>query len=252
MKLHWKILIGMALGAIVGMLANDAAGVPGFSTIVSIITPIGQIFISLLKMLIVPLIIASMIMGVARVGDIRKLGDIGGKTFVFYILTTFASVTIGLIMVNIIQPGVGGSSIGAVAPDVVNTNVTVGQIILNMVPNNPIHAAANGQILPLIVFCLMLGAVLTTIGPKAKPLIDLFDSLNAAMMRLTDWVIKLTPIGVFALIAAVVANTGTSIFSNVGKYMLTVILGLAVHAMVVLPLILKFVGGVNPRNISVR
>jgi len=236
-------------------VVNESMSIPGLSfldgpvrTVLGpFLDPIGRIFITLLKMLIVPLIVASMIMGVARVGDIRKLGNLGGKTFVFYILTTFASVLVGLIVVNIIRPGVGGSSLGGSTPDVVNTPVTVGSILLSMIPDNPIRAAADGQILPLIVFSLLFGAVLTTIGKSAEPVVNFFDGLNEAMMKLTDWVIRLTPIGVFALIATVVAQTGTSIFANVGRYMLTVLLGLAIHAVITLPLVLRFLGGVSPR-----
>jgi len=250
----------MVAGVVVGLLINPDIHMPGtgflegaFRTALGpLIGPVGAMFIKLLKMLIVPLIVASIIMGVARVGDIRKLGALGGRTFVFYILTTFASVAVGLVLVNIIQPGVGGSSLGAVAPDVVHTKVTPSSIFLGMVPSNPVEAAARGQILPLIVFSLLLGAVLTTIGAKGRPLIDMFDSLNEAMMRLTGWIIRLTPVGVFALIATVIVEAGPGIFANVGKYMATVLLGLTVHALVTLPLLLWFVGRVRPRTFASR
>ncbi len=254
MKLHWKIIIGMAAGVIVGLVINESSPVPGLiKTPISavfgpIVGPVGQIFIKLLKMLIVPLILASMVTGVARVGDIRKLGGLGGKTFVFYIATTFASVLVGLILVNLFRPGAGAPQIGGDVPDVVRTHVTIGSILLNMVPANPVKAMAEMQILPLIVFSLLFGAVLTTMGDKGKPLIDLFESLNGAMMKLTDWVIQLAPIGVFALLAAVVVETGPGIFANLGKYMATVLVGLAVHAVVTLPLLLKLVGGANPKK----
>jgi len=259
-KLHWKIFIAMGAGVVVGLLMNPDAHIPGLGWLERptdfllrpLIGPVGEIFIKLLKMLIVPLVVASIIMGVARVGDVRKLGGLGGRTFAFYILTTFASVAVGLLMVNIIQPGVGGSSLGAVAPDVVHTRVTVGTIILNMVPSNPIDAAAKGQILPLIVFSILFGAVLTTMGQKAKPMVDFFDSLNEAMMKLTGWIIQLTPIGVFALIANVIVLTGPGIFANVGKYMITVIIGLAVHAAITLPLILWFAGRAKPHRYAGR
>jgi Na+/H+-dicarboxylate symporter len=259
-KLHWKILIGMGLGVLVGLAVNESVSVPGLSFIDEparvvlgpFLGPVGQVFIKLLKMLIVPLIVASMVMGVARVGDIRKLGSLGGRTFAFYVLTTFASVLVGLILVNIVRPGVGGSSLGGVVPDVVDTPVSVGSILINMIPDNPIKAAAEGDILPLIIFSLLLGAVLTTLGKRAEALVGFFDSLNEAMMKLTDWVIRLTPVGVFALIATVVAETGPGIFANVGRYMLTVLLGLAVHALVTLPLLLKFAGGVSPRVYAAR
>jgi len=260
MKLHWKILIAMALGVGVGLLINESVSVPGLAFLQGplrtvlhpLLGPVGTIFIKLLKMLIVPLIVASMVMGVARVGDIRRLGNLGGKTFAYYLLTTFASVLLGLVLVNLIRPGVGGAVLGASTPEVARTHVTVGSIIVNMVPDNPIKAAADGQILPLIVFSLLLGAVLTTLGDRARVLVDFFDGLNEAMMKLTDWIIRLTPIGVFALIATVVVETGTGVFGNVGRYMLTVLAGLAIHALVTLPLILWLVGRVNPRWFAAR
>jgi len=254
MKLHWKIIIGMAAGVVVGMIINESSSVPSviktpFSFLFGpVIGPLGQIFIKLLKMLIVPLILASMITGVARVGDIRKLGGLGGRTFVFYITTTFASVFVGLVLVNLIQPGVGAPEIGGDVPDAVRTHVTIGSILLNMIPSNPVKAMAEMQILPLIVFSLLFGAVLTTMGERGKPLTSLFESLNDAMMKLTDWVIQLAPVGVFALLASVVMETGPGIFANLGKYMATVLLGLAVHALVTLPLLLRLLGGVNPRK----
>ena len=236
------------------MIINESSSVPSvIKTPVSflfgpVIGPLGQIFIKLLKMLIVPLIMASMITGVARVGDIRKLGGLGGRTFIFYITTTFAAVFVGLVLVNLLQPGVGAPAIGGDVPAAVRTHVTVGSILLNMIPSNPVKAMAEMQILPLIVFSLLFGAVLTTIGERGKPLTSLFESLNDAMMKLTDWVIQLAPVGVFAHLASVVMETGPGIFANLGKYMATVLLGLAVHALVTLPLLLRLLGGVNPRK----
>jgi Na+/H+-dicarboxylate symporter len=254
MKLHWKIIIGMAAGVAVGLVVNESSPLPAaLKTPISVvfgpvIGPAGQIFIKLLKMLIVPLILASMVTGVARVGDIRKLGGLGGKTFAYYIVTTFASVLVGLILVNIVRPGAGAPELGGEVPEVVRTQVTIGSILLNMIPANPFKAMAEMQILPLIVFSLLFGAVLTTMGDKGRPLTEFFDSLNDAMMKLTDWVIQLAPIGVFALLAAVVVETGPGIFANLGKYMATVLLGLAVHALITLPLLLKLVGGANPKK----
>jgi Na+/H+-dicarboxylate symporter len=256
MKLHWKILIGMALGVATGLLINPETAIPGLDFLARgaraalgpLVEPVGQIFVKLLKMLIVPLIVASMVTGVARVGDIRKLGGLGARTVAYYLTTTFAAVLVGLVLVVIVRPGVGGSAFGAQAPEAVETQVTVSSILLSLVPENPIKAAAEGQILPLIVFSLLLGAVLTTLGERAKPLTSFFESLNAAMMKLTEWVIKLTPIGVYALIAAVVASTGPSIFANMGKYMACVVVGLAVHSVVTLPLLLKLGGGASPKR----
>ncbi|MDH3215735.1 MAG: dicarboxylate/amino acid:cation symporter [Candidatus Krumholzibacteria bacterium] len=252
MKLHWKILIGMALGVIVGLLLNESFVVGGGvgelmrRLLQPILGPIGTIFITLLKMMIVPLIVASMVVGVARVGDIRKLGGLGGRTFVFYLVTTWASVLVGLLVVNLIRPGVGAPPLSGEVPDAVKTDVGFWGIIIGMIPDNPIAAMANMDILPVIVFSLFFGAILTTLGDRGLPLINVFESLNEVMMKMADVIIRFTPIGVFALLANVVAETGTSIFANLGKYMLTVILGLSVHALITLPLILKYIGRISP------
>lgn len=257
MKLHWKIIIGMACGIAVGMLINDSFRLPGILApaqravifiFAPLIGPAGQIFIKLLKMLIVPLILASMVMGVAQVGDVRRLGRIGGKTFLFYLTTTWASVFVGLLLVNLIQPGVGAPALAGSIPEPALTAVSVKSILLNMIPDNPFRAMANMDILPIIVFALFLGSILTTLGDKGKPLISFFDSLNSAMMKLTDVIIRLAPIGVFALLAAVVAETGAGIFANLGKYMGTVLIGLAVHAFITLPLLLWLIGRAAPRK----
>jgi Na+/H+-dicarboxylate symporter len=252
MKLHWKILIGMAVGVFVGLLVNESFIMGGaFGTAVGrlfkpFLGPIGTIFITLLKMLIVPLVVASMVVGVAKVGDIRRLGGLGGRTFVFYILTTWASVLIGLVVVNLVRPGAGAPQLAGEVPDAAKISVTFWDIIIGMIPDNPIKAMANMDILPIIVFSLFFGAILTTLGDKSKPLVSFFESLNEVMMKMAHVVIQLTPVGVFALLANVVAESGPSIFTNLGKYMFTVLVGLAIHASVILPLLLKYVGRVSP------
>jgi len=269
MKLHWKILIGMLLGVVAGLLVNESFVIPGAAgellgklsfirafavrVLQPLFDPVGLIFIKLLKMLIVPLILASMVVGVAKVGDIRKLGGLGGRTFIYYVATTFASVIVGLIAVNLVRPG-GGQPLAGEVPEAAYTSLGVGDIIMNIIPDNPIRAMANLDILPVIVFALLLGAVLTTLGDRGRPLTAFFESLNDAMMRLADWIIRLTPIGVFALLAKVVAETGPGIFANLGKYMITVLVGLAFHAFITLPLILFLIGRVKPnlffKNVS--
>jgi len=263
MKLHWKIGIGMLAGLAVGLVINEDIVIGGglgralgylsfirefFIRFVDpMLGPIGTIFIKLLKMLIVPLIVASMVVGVARVGDIRRLGGLGGRTFAFYLLTTWASVFVGLILVNLIKPGEGAPLLAGNVPDAARNVVGFWDVLLKMVPDNPFKAMANMDILPLIVFSLFLGAVLTTIGNKAEPLISFFESLNTAVMKMADIVIRLTPIGVFALLAVVVAETGPGIFASLGKYMFAVLLGLLIHGVVTLPLLLRYVARVNPR-----
>jgi Na+/H+-dicarboxylate symporter len=261
MKLHWQILIGMLAGIFAGLVMNESSAILGGGaadgmtrTVGVLLGPVGTIFVKLLKMLIVPLIIATMVTGVAKVGDVRQLGPLGARTFAFYIATTFAAVFVGLIVVNVIRVAWPFTAtpelLGGEVPEAARNIKGFGDVLIGIVPDNPFRAMANMEILPLIVFSLFLGAILTTLGDRALPLINFFDSLNEVMMKMAELVIRLTPYGVFALLAKVVAETGPSIFANLGKYMLAVIVGLAIHGFVTLPLLLRLVGGVSPFRYS--
>ncbi|MCF7805557.1 MAG: dicarboxylate/amino acid:cation symporter [Candidatus Marinimicrobia bacterium] len=235
LSLSTKIFLGIILGFFVGFIFGDS---------ILFLDPIGQLFIKLLKMIIVPLIIASVIMGVAEIGDVRKLGRLGGKTVLYYLSTTGLAVVIGIIMVNVMQPGVGVNltlekSPEAAPPSLIDT-------LMGIVPANPFEAVVNMDMLPIIFFSILIGVVLTTIGKKAKPLVSFFDSLNAVMMKLTHWIMELAPYGVFALMAVIVAETGGDVIIDLAKYMATVLIGLLIHGFVILPLILKIIGKGNP------
>lgn len=240
------ILIGMVLGAILGALGGYF-----FGDIFIQIKFLGTIFLNALKMIVIPLIVASMIVGVTSLGDIRKLGRTTGKTILYYLATTGMAVLIGIILVNIIQPGNGIGSIGNNIPEMVQQSKPTGfsDFIVNLIPSNLISAAAEGSVLPLIVFSLVFGGVLTSIGKKGKPVIDFFVGLNAAIMKIVILIIYFAPIGIIALIGGIVAeNRGSlqEIASGLGLYSLTVIIGLLIHGAVVLPLILKFFGKKDP------
>ena len=233
------ILIGMILGAVLGVLGGLYLGDFFLS-----IKFIGTIFLNALKMIVVPLIVASMIVGVTSLGNISKLGRTTGKTFVYYLVTTGVSVLIGLILVNIIKPGIGIESFAAYVPELVEESKqrSLIDVFVSLIPSNLIEAAAEGRILPLIVFSLIFGAVLTTIGEKGKPVIQFFEGLNEAIMKLVTIIIYFAPLGVMALIGGIVAENRDSIqelVSGLALYSLTVLLGLLIHAVIILPLILK-------------
>jgi len=239
-------LIGMVLGAILGALGGYFLG-----DIFIEIKFLGTIFLNALKMIVVPLIVASMIVGVTSLGDIRRLGRTTGKTILYYLATTGSAVIIGIILVNLIRPGAGVPPIGAAIPEFVHGRggSTIIDIVVSLVPDNIFAAAASGKILPLIVFSLVLGGVLTAIGRKGKPVIDFFVGLNAAIMKIVILIIYFAPIGILALIGSIVATNRDSlqeIASGLGLYSLTVIVGLLIHAVVVLPLILKLLGKKDP------
>lgn len=240
------ILVGMISGAILGAVCGYF-----FNESIIHIKFIGTIFLNALKMVVIPLVVASMVVGVTSLGDVSKLGKTSLKTILFYLVTTGLSVFVGLVLVNIIKPGEGIENFGAFVPEIVKSSggKTLIDVITGLVPSNIINAAAQGQILPLIIFSLLFGGVLTAIGDKGKPVIDFFEGINAAMMKIVVLIIWFGPIGVFALIGGIVAEQKGSLdqlASGLGWYSLTVILGLLIHASITLPILLKTFGKKNP------
>lgn len=243
-KLHWKILIGMILGAVVGVIANEM----GFAWVVgSYIKPVGSLFIRLISMTAVPLVLASLIVGVASMKDLKKLSRIGSKTMGFYIATTTVAITIGLVLANLIRPGEGldekvkeqlrSDYSGVVESKISKTaEVSITQQILDIVPLNPFNSLATerGEMLQIVFFALLLGIALNMVLPeKSQPVIRFFDGLTDAMIKIIEMVMKIAPYGVFALIAAVIADFGFDILQPLGKYFFAVILGLFLHVAIV-------------------
>lgn len=240
------ILVAMIGGAVLGALLGYWA--PGLMERLAFL---GTIFLNALRMIVVPLIVASMIVGVASLGDARKLGRTAAKTVLFYAVTTGLSVLVGLVLVNLIRPGQGVENFGAAVPDIVleSQGKTLIDVLIGLIPANLFQAAAETDVLPLIVFSLLFGGVLVTIGRKGKPVLDFFTGLNEALMKLVTLIIYFAPIGVTALIGGIVARERGSLeqlAAGLGWYTATVIIGLLVHALVTLPLLLRFVGKKSP------
>lgn len=240
MKLHTQVLIAMALGVAAGLLLGPYVPYTAF---------LGKIFLLLLKMIIVPLILASIVVGVASVGDVKRLGAVGGKTVLYYMTTTAIAVIIGLILVNIIKPGVGaGQTLTELPPEIavrMEQNQSLPGFLdsqIDVMIQNPFAALAEMQPISIIFFAILLGAVTTTMKERAKPLIDLFTSLNEAMIIMTHWVMKLAPLGVFALVANTVAESGIGVLASLAKYCITVLVGLGVHCAVLLFVFLRTLG----------
>ncbi len=226
-----KLLLAMIVGIVAGGLSGFLWG----EAMVSV-QWLGDLFLTMLKMLIVPLVAASVITGVAGLGDVRRLGRMGGYAVTYYLCTTLAAVSIGLLMANLWQPG-AGVSLGAdlVAPTPAAGDVGVTDLILSLVHPNIIAAAADMKLLPIIVFCIAFAAALSTLGERGKPVIAFFESLNDGMMKLVEWIMWLAPIGVFALIASRLgsAGGGEAFLGQLGglaKYAAAVISGLLTHA----------------------
>ena len=214
---------------------------------------IGEMFLDALKMLVVPLIISSMIVGIAGLGDIRKVGKTGLITLVYFLITTCIAVGIGLVMVNIIEPGVAVEMTVEQVPGKVagKESVAITDILKSFVSPNLVQSMANMEILPLIMFSLVFGGVLTTLGEPGKRAIDFFDTVNAAIMKIVHLLMYFAPIGVFALIASKLgAAGGGDLFlaelAKIGKYVTTVISALLIHGLVVLPAILYMITRRNP------
>ena len=249
-SLHWQIIFCMILGTISGVIFNNI----GFdnSSIYSVILLLGDIFIRLLKMVIVPLIFTSIIIGVSSIKDRSKIGRLGFKTFLYYISTSLIAILIGLFLANTIEPGVGASTIsnaGSFDTSKLNTSNSILDILKRMIPLNPISALSSGDMLGIIFFAIFFGIVLSFVESKySKTILTLIDAIYHVIMKMTQIVIKCAPIGVFGLMTKAVANSGLSIFKELGMYALTIACGLSIHLFIVLPLILLLVVKVNPIN----
>jgi Na+/H+-dicarboxylate symporter len=238
------LLLGIAAGLFCGWYFGPSMNAVGW---------LGTLFLNALKMLIVPLVVSSMIVGIASMGDVRKVGKVGGVTFLYYFITTGMAVLIGIILVNLIRPGEGVALGEGGVPAVVSGKEAVGwsDIVLSLVSPNIVKSAAELEILPLIVFSLVFGGVLTTLGERGKPVLRFFDGVNEALMLMVRLVMILAPIGVFGLIAAKLgeAGGGDAVWAEllkIGKYFMTVLVGLAVHAVIVLPLLLLVLARRSP------
>ena len=242
LRLHWQVLVAMAVGALVGAVFGEPmADRVGW---------IGDLFMKLLRMVIVPLVLTSIISGVASVGGGRSLGRLFSKTMGYYVLSSFFAAFVGLLMVNSIRPGVGANLTGTDQQELpeLDTPDSAVQLLLDIIPQNVVEAAATADMLALIFFCIVFGAALSTLPDKTRgPLVEFFDALFHVMMNLTSGIIKFLPIGVFALITRMVGTTGFDAFVPLAKYALTIGSRVTIHFLVSLPILLILIGRISPR-----
>lgn len=237
-KIHTQIFIAIIAGVGAGVLLGPNA---------EHIKIIGDIFIRLLRMIIIPLIMASMVTGIVSIGSGKNLGRISLRTAIYYMTTTVLAVTVGLLLVNLIKPGVGVQLPTEQAVETFqHTPPSAISIITDIVPKNLFAAMAEGKVLSIIFFSLLLGFAISNAGEKGKYLANIFDAFNEVMLKITGWVMKLAPFGVFALMAYTVGIIGLSVIKPLALYMLTVIAGLTIHACITLPAILALVGRYSP------
>ena len=206
----------------------------------------GNLFIKLMSMLVVPLVFCSIIVGVTSISDIKKIGSIGGRAILIYLLTTALAVSIALLIAGIIEPGIGLNMTGLADPSNVTTNVTVTNTILDMIPDNPLNSLANGDMLPLIIFGVVVGFILAKLREETATINKLFTEGNTVMMEMTNIVMKFAPIGVFCLIAKTFATLGMDGLMPLSKYVACVLLALAVQAFIVYPTLLVIFTRLNP------
>ncbi|TMO80048.1 dicarboxylate/amino acid:cation symporter [Pseudoalteromonas sp. S3776] len=238
MALWLKILIGMIAGMIAGMLLGNNA---------EYIKPIGQLFINAIKMLIVPLIFCSLIVGVTSMKDTTKMGRIGVKSIVFYLATTAVAISIGLGLGLLFEPGAGLNMVATTVADA-KPSPTLVDTIVGLVPKNPVGSLASGNILQIIVFALSLGIALNLIGEKGEPASKMFESLADAMYKLTELVMKLAPYGVFALMAWVSGKYGLDVLLPLIKVIGLVYLGCIIHVLVLGGGFVGLLGKLNPQR----
>ncbi|KUJ73100.1 sodium:dicarboxylate symporter [Thiomicrospira sp. WB1] len=250
MALHWQILIALVLAAIAGAAVDTDTTLLGLS-VVAVFTFIGTLFLNALKMIVVPLVVSAIITGISKVGSAGGFERLGGKTLGYYLLTSFIAVLIGLFFVNTLQPGVTDGPAPVLETDHEMMAAVEGkgagdvvEVFLRMIPVNVVDAAAQGQMLGLIFFSLLFGFFMTRLkGELRDTLTRFWEGVFEVMLLITQLVMKFSPIGVFGLVAASIANTGFDQFGNLALFFMTVVLALLVHALIVMPLILYFLGG---------
>jgi Na+/H+-dicarboxylate symporter len=265
LELHWQILIAIVIAAIIGGYVHNAQTATGIDPTffgvryVVIFEYVGTMFLNALKMIIVPLITSSIIVGVAGIGSGGNLGALGGKTLLFYAATTLAAILVGLIIINAVGPGYVN---GEPAKDLLALEAStaeleervagkgpgdVAKIFLRMVPPNIFKAAVEGQMLGIIFFSILFGYFMTHLDNEyAEPLYKFWNAVFHVMMRMTEWIMLFAPIGVFGLVAGVIAKAGYKATGPLAVFAVAVLAALAVHAFVTLPLLLRFVGRVHP------
>ena len=231
-----KILIGLLLGLVFGLILKQVP--EGFikNTVLldGVLKIIGNGFTSAIKMMVVPLVFVSLVCGTSSMGDVKRLGRIGGKTMLFYLGTTAIAIIISLVLASTLKPGVGLDMSGIVSGEVaIGESKSLVDIILNIIPTNPIASLANGEMLQVIFFAMLLGIAMSIVGKKAEPVRVIFESANEICMKMVNLIMLFAPYGVFALVCNTFATVGTDAIFALVKYISIVLLGLLIHVTVV-------------------
>lgn len=246
-----KIFMGLLLGVIIGILVyNLPSGTFKDSILIGgIFELLGQVFLRGIMMMVIPLVFISLVNGVASIGDIKKLGRVGGRTIVFYLATTAFAVSLALFLGYIMKPGIG-LDLGAIEQieTTVSEKIPLVQVLFEMIPKNPISAMAEGNMLQIIVFAIITGVGLSVLGDRVNIIIRIFEQLNELVMQMVNFVMIFAPIGVFGLIAKTFATVGYTVLIPLLKYIITVYIGFILHAGVVYSGMLKGFTGLSPKK----
>ncbi|MCR4880532.1 MAG: dicarboxylate/amino acid:cation symporter [bacterium] len=265
MKVHWQILVAIGLGLkrnwhifialIFGIIFGLACPATSHPMVHKILVIVGEIFIKSIQMIVIPLVVSAIIVGIASMGNSKQLGKIGLKMILYYGIITVSAIVIGFLIAFLINPGVGVSNLipQEVANAAQNSFETlqggghggITHLLLGMIPHNPMHALANGEMAPLMIFSVIFALALATIGDINRPVVSFFESVFATMMKITDWVMVLATPGIFALTASAISSYGMHIFGDIGRYILAFVLGVLIQVFITYPLVLKLFSKVN-------
>ena len=245
LKRNWHIFAGLVLGVIVGIWLHKEPS----PILMTTLTFIGQVFIRLIQMVVIPLVISAIVIGITSVGDSKQIGKLGTKMIFYYGIITVVAVTIGAALALLLKPGLGAAHYinldtaadiqAQVAATIETQKGNLLNIILGFIPKNPLASIASGDMVPIIVFALMFSIALAKVGDINRPFVGFFESIFAATMKITDWIMCFAAPGVFALTAVAVSSFGIDIFMSISKYLGVLALGFGIQFFIVYPIFLK-------------
>ncbi len=250
-KRNWHIFFGIILGILVGIFLHGR----DYPLVSTVLTFIGQVFIRLIQMVVIPLVVSAIVIGITSIGDNKQLGKFGTKMIVYYGIITSVAVAIGAALALVMKPGLGAAHYiaentasevqASVATAMAQQQGNILNIFLGFIPSNPMHSFAAGDMVPIIVFVVIFAVALAKVGDVNRPIVSFFESVFAATMKITDWIMYVAAPGVFALTASAVSSFGIDIFTSISKYLLVLFIGFMLQLCVVYPLFLKFFSKVN-------
>ena len=245
LKRNWHIFAGLILGVFAGIWLHTSSN----PTIMAILTFVGQLFIRLIQMVVIPLVISAIVIGITSIGDSKQLGKLGTKMIMYYAIITVVAVSVGAGLALLLKPGLGAAAYinsdfatgiqSQVATTIEAQKGNLLNILLGIVPKNPLNAVATGEMVPIIVFTVIFAVALAKVGEINRPFVSFFESVFAATMKITDWIMCFAAPGVFALTAVSVSQFGPEIFASISKYLGVLAIGFAIQLFIVYPVFLR-------------